>query len=173
MGSPKTKRMALNSILGALAVICILLAGILPTNRISLYALSSFFIAITITENGIKAGWLFYAATCLLSFIVVPDKLSMIPYLIFFGLYGIVKFYIERLDRLVIEYILKFVYFNASAAIAIAAVKGLFRYELSTALPIWLVVVAAQIVFFIYDFVYTLFINYYRDKLRTRMKRDG
>jgi hypothetical protein len=170
MGFPKTKRLALNGILGAIAVICLLLANILPTNRISLYALSSFFVSISVIENGIKAGWIFYAATCMLSFIVLPDKLGVIPYAIFFGLYGIVKFYIERLNRLVLEYILKFVYFNACVGIAIAALNGFFRYELSAALPIWLLVIAAEVVFFIYDFVYTLFINYYRNKLRAILK---
>lgn len=170
MGSPKTKRLALNGILGALSVICLLLADILPTNRISLYALSSFFISISIIENGIKAGWIFYAATCLLSFIVVPEKLGIVPYVIFFGIYGIVKFYIERLDRLVIEYILKFTYFNACMGIALWALKGLFRYELRIMLPVWLLVAAAEIVFFIYDIVYTMFINYYRNKLRALIK---
>ncbi len=170
MGSPKTKRLALNGILGALSVICLLLADILPTNRISLYALSSFFISISIIENGIKAGWIFYAATCLLSFIVVPEKLGIVPYVIFFGIYGIVKFYIERLDRLVIEYILKFAYFNACMGIALWALKGLFRYELRIMLPVWLLVAAAEIVFFIYDIVYTMFINYYRNKLRALIK---
>jgi hypothetical protein len=101
---------------------------------------------------------------------VLPDKLGVIPYAIFFGLYGIVKFYIERLNRLVLEYILKFVYFNACVGIAIAALNGFFRYELSAALPIWLLVIAAEVVFFIYDFVYTLFINYYRNKLRAILK---
>lgn len=170
MGSPKTKRLALNGILGALSVICLLLADIPPTNRISLYALSSFFISISIIENGIKAGWIFYAATCLLSFIVVPEKLGIVPYVIFFGIYGIVKFYIERLDRLVIEYILKFTYFNACMGIALWALKGLFRYELRIMLPVWLLVAAAEIVFFIYDIVYTMFINYYRNKLRALIK---
>ncbi|NLK87599.1 MAG: hypothetical protein GX279_08925 [Clostridiaceae bacterium] len=170
MGSPKAKRLALNGILGALAVICLLLANILPTNRISLYALSSFFVSISIMENGIKAGWIFYAATCLISFIVLPDKLGVIPYVVFFGLYGIVKFYIERLNRLALEYILKFVYFNANAAISIAGFSGLFMPELSVALPIWLLVIAAEVVFFIYDYVYTLFIDYYRNKLMRKFR---
>ncbi len=169
MGSPKTRRLVLNGILGALAVICLLLANILPTNRLSLYALSSFFISISIIENGIKAGWIFYAATCLLSFIIVPDKLSIVPYVLFFGLYGIAKFYIERLNRLVLEYILKLVYFNICAGIAIASVSSIFGYSLTDALPIWLIAIAAEVVFLIYDFVYTLFINYYRNKLRTKL----
>ena len=169
MGSPKTKRLALNGILGALAVICLLLANILPTNRISLYALSSFFISISIIENGIRAGWIFYGATSLLAFIIVPDKLSIVPYVIFFGLYGIIKFYIERLDRLVLEYILKFLFFNVCAGIAAAALSRLFEFKLPEALPLWLLIVGAEVVFFIYELVYTLFINYYRDKIRAKL----
>ncbi len=170
MGSPKTKQLALNGILGALAVICLLLANILPTNRISLYALSSFFVSISIIENGIKAGWIFYFATSLLSLIVVPDKLGIVPYVIFFGLYGIIKFYIERLDRLVLEYILKFLFFNACAGIAVVTLSRLFEFKLPEAFPLWLLIIGAEVVFLIYDLVYTLFINYYKEKIRAKLK---
>lgn len=168
--SLNTKKIALNGILGALAVICLLLATILPVNRLSFYALSSFFIAVAIIESGLKAGWLFYAATSLLSLIIVPEKLGLVPYVIFFGIYGLVKYYIEKLDKLSIEYALKFVYFNICMGIALLFVSKLFSYSLTTKLPWWLLVIALEIVFFIYDFVYTQFINYYRDKLKPRLK---
>jgi hypothetical protein len=165
-----TKKIALNGILGALAVICLLLATVLPTNRLSFYALSSFFIAVSIIESGARAGWLFFLATSLLSLIIVPDKLGIVPYVIFFGLYGLVKYYIEKLDKIMIEYILKFVYFNICTGIAVLTVSKLFGYELSIKLPWWLLIIALEVVFFVYDIVYTLFINYYRDRLKPRMK---
>lgn len=165
-----TKKIALNGILGALAVICLLLATVLPTNRLSFYALSSFFIAVSIIESGARAGWIFYLATSLLALIIVPDKLGIIPYAIFFGLYGLVKYYIEKLDKIIIEYVLKFIYFNISAGIAVLTVSRLFGFEMSVKLPWWLLIAALEIVFFIYDVVYTLFINYYREKLKPRMK---
>ncbi len=165
-----TKKIALNGILGALAVICLLLATILPTNRLSFYALSSFFIAISIIESGARAGWGFYLASCLLALIIVPDKLGIVPYAIFFGPYGLVKYYIEKLDKIIIEYILKFIYFNISAGIAVLAVSRLFGFEMSLKLPWWLLIIALEIVFFIYDIVYTLIINYYREKLKPRLK---
>lgn len=165
-----TKKIALNGILGALAIICLLLATILPTNRLSFYALSSFFIAIAIIENGSKAGWVFYAATSLLSLIIVPDKLGLVPYVIFFGIYGLVKYYIEKLDKLVFEYVLKFIYFNLCLGIALLFVSQLFSYNLTVKLPWWLLIIILEIVFFIYDYVYTMFIAYYRDKLKPRLK---
>lgn len=167
--SLNTKKIALNGILGALAVLSLLLATILPTNRLSFYALSSFFISVAIIESGIKAGWLFYAATCLLSLIIVPEKLGLVPYVIFFGIYGIVKYYIEKLNKLTIEYALKFMYFNICVGIALLSVNQLFGYGLIVKLPWWLLVIALEVVFFIYDFVYTLFINYYREKLKPRL----
>jgi hypothetical protein len=165
-----TKKIALNGILGALAVICLLLATVLPTNRLSFYALSSFFIAVSIIESGVRAGWIFYLASSLLALIIVPEKLGIIPYVIFFGLYGLVKYYIEKLDKIIIEYILKFVYFNISAGIAVLTISSLFGIEMSVKLPWWLLIIALEIVFLIYDFVYTLFINYYREKLKPKMK---
>lgn len=168
--SAKTKRIALNGILGAVAVICLLLAVIVPTSRISLYALSSFFVAVSIIESGARAGWLFYAATSLLALIVVPDKLGIVPYAIFFGLYGIIKFYIEKLDRIVLEYILKFVFFNACMGVAIWAVRDLFGFAVSSKFPWWVLIIAFEVVFFVYDYVYTLFVAYYRDKLRPKLK---
>lgn len=166
-----TKKIALNGILGALAVICLLLASILPTNRLSFYALSSFFISVCIIESGMKVGWLFYASTSLLAMIIVPEKLKIVPYVLFFGIYGIIKYYIEKINKLVIEYILKFTFFNICAFIAVMTVSQLFGGEIIVKLPWWLIAIIFEIVFFIYDFIYTLVINYYRDRIRPKIKR--
>jgi hypothetical protein len=166
----KAKTIALGGILGALAVICLLLADILPASKISLYALSSFFISVIIIEMGVRAGWIFYAATSLLGFVVVPDRISILPYVLFFGAYGIIKFYIEKLDRIVIEYILKLIFFNACAGIMLFAAGSLLDAGPVIAFSWWWLVIAGEIIFLVYDIVYTLFINYYRNKLRAKLK---
>ena len=166
----KAKTIALGGILGALAVICLLLADILPASKISLYALSSFFISVIIIEMGVRAGWIFYAATSLLGFVVVPDRISILPYVLFFGAYGIIKFYIEKLDRIVIEYILKLIFFNACAGIMLFAAGSLLDAGPVIAFSWWWLVIAGDIIILVYDLVYTLFINYYRNKLRAKLK---
>jgi hypothetical protein len=168
--SKKTSRIALGGILGALAVICLFLAVVLPTNRLAFYALSSFFSSIIIIESGIKSGWVFYAATAMLSAIIIPDKIGIIPYLIFFGIYGIIKFYIERMNRIVVEYILKYVYFNICIAIAILLIKQFFVQSITVAIPWWAVILLLELVFLLYDYVYTLFIAYYRNKLKNKLR---
>lgn len=161
-----TGKIALNGILGALALICLFLATVLPTNRLSLYALSSFFISVVIVESGIKAGWLFYVSTALLALIILPEKLGLVPYIIFFGFYGILKYYIEKLDKLILEYILKFIYFNLCIGTAWLLIRQFFIAEITVRLPWFVVIIVLEIIFLIYDFVYTLFVAYYRDKLK-------
>lgn len=168
-GPFKSKTIALNGVLGALAVICLLLADVLPTSKISLYVLSSFFVSVAIIEGGVRAGWIFYAATSLVGFIILPDKISIIPYVLFFGAYGIIKFYIEKLKCIVIEYVLKVIFFNACAGLALLAAGSLFEGGLASGLPWGILAGICQVIFLVYDIVYTLFINYYRDRLRTRI----
>lgn len=168
-GSFKSKTIALNGVLGALAVICLLLADVLPTSKISLYVLSSFFVSVAIIEGGVRAGWIFYAATSLVGFIILPDKISIIPYVLFFGAYGIIKFYIEKLKRIVIEYVLKVIFFNACAGLTLLAAGSLFEGGLASGLTWGIFAGLCQVIFLVYDIVYTLFINYYRDRLRTRI----
>ena len=169
--SLNTKRIALNGILGALAVVSVFLATVLPTNRLSFYALSSFFVSIVVVEYGIKNGWAFYVSTFLLALIIVPDKMEVIPYAVFFGIYGIVKSYIERLNRIVLEYVLKYLYFNTCVACAVFLIREVFLERLRINLSLWLIIIALQGIFLVYDYVYTLFIRYYINRLKKILLR--
>jgi hypothetical protein len=168
MGENKSnaKKVALNGILGALSLVSLFLATVIPTNRLALYALSSFFISVAIVESGVKAGWLFYLSTALLALIILPEKLGVVPYVMFFGFYGIAKYYIEKMDKIFLEYILKFIYFNFSLGIAWLLIRQFFIAELTVKLPWFVIIIALEIIFLVYDFVYTMFIAYYRDKLK-------
>lgn len=169
------KRMALGAVLAALTVITLWIGNIIPVNRISLYALSSFYVGIIVIEYGIGWGWILYAVSALLSFIIVPDKIDIVPYVTFFGLFGVVKCYIERIGKAVVEYILKLLFFNANLAAAVFLASwlmgGTFYESIAEKLPLWLFILILQPVFIIYDYVYTMFIVYYRQKLRRLVQR--
>lgn len=163
------RTVALGGILAALAVVCLYLEAVAPVSKLSLYALSSFFISIIIIETGIRNGWIFYIATSLLSFLVVPDKLSVIPYVTFFGIYGIVKFYIEKLHKILPEYILKYLFFNAVMIAAVFFIENLVGLMPDIKLAWWVLVLIAEAVFFVYDYVYTRLISYYISHIRRRL----
>jgi hypothetical protein len=166
----QTKKISLAGILAAMAVIAVFLASILPTSRISLYVLSSFFISIVIIESGVKTGWMFYLATSFLIFIVVNIKVRTVPYIIFFGLYGIIKFYIEKANNLIVEVILKLAYFNLSMALLYNFAKQFFLTNIDIKISIPVLIVVLEMIFAIYDYIYTLFIKYYIQKLRKILK---
>lgn len=164
--SLNTKRLSVSGILISLTVIVLIVENILPVNKLSLFALSSFFVAIIITEFGINFGWVFYFSSSLLAIIVVPNKIGLVPYLLFFGIYGIVKFYIEKLNKMPIEYLLKLVIFNAYMIFSLLIIKKFFFDNIKINLPLWLLIFVTEIAFIIYDYVYTLFIQYYKEKLK-------
>lgn len=169
--SSNSKRLAVSGILLALTAVTLFVASIMPTSKLSLYALSSFFVSIIIMEFGIKAGWAFYVASCLLAFIAVRGSYTaLIPFVLFFGVYGIIKHYIEKIRKLVIELFLKIVFFNITLAAGIIFVREFFFDPFKSRFPFWAVIIGLEIAFVVYDYVYSLFVQYYIDKIKKKLK---
>lgn len=165
----RVKVIALGGILAAFTVICVFLASILPTSVLSLYAISSLFISIIIIEFGSKAGWTFYLVSSILSVVLVP-RLEVIPFVVFFGIYGLIKFYTEKFQSRILEYALKLVYFNICLFLAFFFMKEIIFAEIKIPAPIYIVAALLEIVFIVYDYVYSLFIQFYSSKLKPKLK---
>lgn len=165
-----SKKISLNGIMLALIVVALFFATTLPTSRLSLYTISSFFVSIIIIEFGVKSGWIFFIASCILTLIVLPDKLGLLPYVFFFGIYGIIKFYIEKLNKLIIEYIFKIVFFNICMFSGLFLIKSFILSSVEIKFPLWIIVIALELIFIMYDYIFTLFIQYYNLKLKRILK---
>jgi hypothetical protein len=165
----RVKRITLSGILLAFTVISVFLAATLPTSKLSLYALSSLFAAIIIIEFGTRAGWVFYLASAILSALLVP-RLEVIPFIVFFGVYGLIKLYIERIHSRVIEYVLKLIYFNICLVLGLFFLKEIVLGGVSITAPVYIVAAILELVFLLYDYIYTLFIRFYGTQLKQRLK---
>lgn len=162
----KTKKLTLSSLIVALNVITLYLSTIIPTNKITLFALSSVFILAVVIESGMRYAFLTYVSTSILSLIIIPNKIILIPYIVFFGYYGITKYYIESRNKLIIEWIIKYILFNLAMIIIYYITAQLFiDVEILNKL-LWAKILILEIGFFIYDYMYTLLIDYYNKKLR-------
>lgn len=135
-----------------------------------MYALSSFFTAIIIIEFSVKAAWAFYAASAILTLLVLPDKIGLIPYAAFFGVYGIIKFYSEKLPNAVLEFAVKLVYFNICLGLAYFLLDEFLLKNIEIKFPLWVFGILLEIAFIIYDYVFTRFIQYYNDRLKRILK---
>lgn len=165
---PKSRNIALGGVLGALCIAFLYLASYLPTSRLFLYGVSSVFSSVILIEAGHRWAWTFYGATSILGFFLIPDKMDIIPYAIFFGFYGIIKYYIEGIRLRAAQYIAKGAVFAAALVFSYILVRELFSPEFYSVLPLWALGIAAIAVLYLYDYIYTLFVIYYEKKLRKR-----
>lgn len=103
-------KIALAGILTAIASAALLLENIVPTGKLGFYVFSAFLLSIVIMECGLTSGWVSYFAVSIIAFIIVPEKTAVLPYVMFFGIYSLVKSHIERLDKIILEWILKYAF---------------------------------------------------------------
>ncbi len=164
METMRTKKIVTGGVLLALSAATLFGASFVPGIELTLYALSSVYVAILIIEFSPGAGWLFYFASLLLAFVLVPNKAGIVPYAILFGVYPIIKYYIEKPKKLpqVVEIILKLFFCNLMFAFGFmifgAAFTGTIKIP-DAALPV--LAGGAQVFFLAYDYLLTLVIGFY------------
>jgi len=157
-----TFKIALGGICLALTIIFMFAGSIVPGIELTLFALSSFFTAVMILETGLGGGVIFYLAAVILGFILAPDKLAIIPYIGLFGYYGIVKYLIEKANSAALQIGLKVIFFGAVLAVGVIG----FKEVLMSAVDLpdvsgVLLVLGGIIMMMVYDYIYTMVINFY------------
>lgn len=161
----KSLYMAKGGLLTAVSVILVYISGIIPINKTYLLAIASFIIPLSILITDVKNATAVYISTCILSFLLCGIKFTVIAYVLFFGLYGFVKFYIEKIKKLIVEIILKLIFLNACMALLFLIYSLFFPGLFSIRLPIHWIIVIMQIAFLLYDYLLTLIINFIDRKL--------
>lgn len=150
----------------AFGVICIYLSIILPVNKLYLLAIASCMIPLSVVTTNIKNALVVYAATSILSLLICGIKIQVLFYIIFFGLYGAIKYSIEKIRKIYIEFVLKLAFFNVTMFSMFFIYKFFFPNILKLNISIYLIIIGGQFAFLIYDYVLTLFINIVNRKLK-------
>ena len=156
-----SKKVAYSGILLGVHTILLILINIIPMNTLFIMGISSLIISIIIMEFGPKSGVVFYLASIILSFLVINNKAQWVLYNLTFGVYGLIKYIIEQDRSIYLEYILKIIFANILLMITYFILKGFIHIPINI-----LIIIAFQVVFMIYDSVYTKFIDYYETKIR-------
>ena len=78
-GKNRTYVIAASGICLALAMVFLFAGSVVPGVELTMFALSSLFVAVIVIESGTGAGIIFYIASVLLGFVIIPNKLAMIP----------------------------------------------------------------------------------------------
>ncbi len=163
----RTQNIAIGGICLAGSVLSLFLASIVPGAELTLYAVSSLFVAVMILEAGMRGGWMMYGGTVLLGLILIPNKLALIPYIFFFGLYGIIKYYAERNRHPAIQVGSKAVAFFAIFGVGYLFFRELFFGNIQLPdFPLPILALVGVAFLFLYDFIFTQIIQIYRKRVR-------
>lgn len=168
----ETKKITLSAMLVALGAALMALGGVVEVFDLTVCALASLLVAFVYIELGSPYTWLVWICTSLVSFIIFPASLLWLEYFLIFGIYPIIKGYIERLKR-GFWLILKLAFGTVMTVVLILCA------ELVTGAPFfetdlqWLTAVLCALVvvaFILYDFFLTVLIRFYMTKLRKRFQ---
>ncbi len=123
----QSAKIALCGVLGALAVVCMMLT-VIPVSTLALTALAGIILMPISLEAGTKWGFAAYAASGALTFFIAPDIEAKLLFLTFFGYYPTLKLLIDRIPSKVLSWTLKLLIFNGAVVavyLLLMAVGGL------------------------------------------------
>ncbi len=156
----KSSKLAIGGISVALSLVILYLTNIIPINTLAILTIVSSIIPITIIKTDIKTAIMVYIITSICSFMFLPITYS-IMYIAIFGIYGIIKCFIERLHNTSLEILLKLVFFNIILAIVYFALPSILG---NIKISILLMFIGANIAFLVYDYALTIVITYFLAK---------
>ncbi len=121
-------------------------------------------------------AWSVYIAVSVLSLFLVPEKESVLMYVLFFGYYPIIKSGIEKIRPAAFAFIVKLILFNitvAAAELAAYFIFGIPFFEDGSFSYVMLVLFAVlmNVVFVMYEFLLRNFMVLYEKKLEKRIKK--
>lgn len=175
----KAKDIALGGILVALTTIVLYATSILPISTLAILTIASALIPVCIIRSNIKTSIFVYISSSLIAFFLVPINISFL-YFIFFGVYGIVKYFIERIRKEKLEIVFKLVFFNIAFIIGFIIMQNVLGINIIAGLEVlmsrffdtsgrtiasiilWIVV---QPIFLIYDYAMTMIITFYMERI--------
>ena len=175
----KTKKLTVSSAVVALGVLFLALGANVGALDLTAVAMCSLLMVFVYVEIGSPYTFLVWLATSLLSLVFFFASPVWLEYLLLFGIYPVIKGYIERLPRGA-WIITKLVYANLSSYLIILLLEKLLGYPFLTGeppfgLPVWSVYLAFAVLlnaaFIIYDIFLNVMLRYYMRKLRHRFSR--
>ena len=168
----QTKKIAISGLLVALGTVIMALGAVLEVVDLTSCALASLLVAFVYIEIGSPYTWLVWLCTSLTTFICFSGSLVWAEYLFVFGVYPLLKAFIEKLPR-VFWILIKFAYINGVIWLLflVARLLGMSLFNGETLIINIALYAIVNIAFFAYDMFITVLVRLYFDRFRKRFKR--
>ncbi|MGN0615623.1 hypothetical protein [Ruminococcus flavefaciens] len=105
-------RVALGGIVSALCLVTMFLAGVLPALYLLLPGIAGILLMIIAVEVNTAWAFLTYIAVSLLSLFITFDKEAALIFIMLFGHYPILRFYIQKIPLRLIRLVIKLFIYN-------------------------------------------------------------
>ena len=177
----QTKKLTLSAMIVAIGTLFMTLGVVIEVFDLTAVALASALVALVYIELGSPYTWLVWLCTTFTMFILWNWTTTMwFMYLVLFGIYPILKGYIERLPR-VFWWLIKLPFANVAFALMLFGIQLIFGIPFIdstetlfgiTGRALYIVVWALlNVAFIAYDFFITVMVRYYMVKLRQRFRK--
>lgn len=165
-----SRRLSLGAMAAALTLLFLYASEVLTGFRFLCAALSGFFIVILTQEDLFGTAWLCFLAVSVLGFILCPDRMSWFLYVSLIGHYGIVRRFFQKFITVPpIRSIFTVLYCNLGAALGLWAmhtVAGVDVLEMLPDMPVVVLILIVEAVFFLLDILFEAAANMYMKKVR-------
>ena len=157
----------------ALGTAMMIVGAIFEVLDMSVCAIASMLVVFVYLEIGSYYPWLVWVCTSLATALLYPASIIWAEYLLVFGIYPLLKAYIEKLPRWS-WLIIKLGFINAVIWVIFLICEKLlgvpFFEEEGTVMKIVLYVLM-NVAFLMFDLFITVMVRFYYDKLRPRFKK--
>ena len=171
-------RVALGGIVASLCLIAMFLAGILPAFYLILPMIAGVLMMIIATEVSTSWALLTYIAVSLLSLLITADKEAALIFIMLFGHYPILRFYLQKIRLGLVRFILKMMIFNVCVlsffyiTVYIFGLKEMLEQFDDFGRYGGLIMLAVcNVIFILYDYNLEMFYYIYKKRLMPRFKR--
>jgi len=169
----ETKKLTLSAATVAIGTLFMVLGAVFEVLDLSCVMLASLLVAFIYVELGSPYTWLVWLTTSLATALMFPASAVWAEYLFVFGIYPILKAFIERLPR-PMWFPVKLVFINAILWVLILLVEGVFGvpiFEAEGDVMKIVLYVTANVAFIVYDLFITAMVRVYVFKFRKRFQR--
>ncbi len=168
----QTKKLTTAAIFSALSVVLLFLGNATVLFEFTALALLSFLLLFLWLITSRRYAVLSYFTVSALLLFLLPDKTVAILYMIFTGLYPLLKFGLERLPRL-FAWCLKFLWANAAVTLGYLLYRFVFLLPDLSEDPLLLsgFLLLFDLTFFLYDRALSRFLRIYMERIEPRLSR--
>lgn len=169
----QTKKLTLSAMMVALGTAVMVLGAVIEVLDLTVCAFASMLVVFVYLEIGSYYPWLVWICTTLATALIYPGSIIWAEYALVFGIYPLVKAYVERLPKWS-WIIVKLAYINAVIWGLFFICEELLGIPFFTDEGIGMAIatyVLMNVAFVMYDLFIVVMVRFYFTKLRPRFKK--